>query len=120
MLRIRFLKWLFVLYLASGLNSYAGWDDINWATCGPGSIARTISKFISSEKVFWAKHLTDIEAIAEINMIEYPGWKQDCLLNNSTDSKKAACVMDIDLKIKNIYRCQAHATQMCRLNGGFC
>lgn len=110
----------YFLLLAICSNSHAGWDDINWASCGPGSVARTISKSISSEKVFWVKQHVDISYIAEVNIIEYPGWKQDCVLNNSIDSKKVACVIELDLKIKNIYRCLEHARQMCRLNGGFC
>ena len=116
------MKFLLVLSIAlfSSFTYSLGWDDIDWASCGPSGIQRRI-KLASDPKVFWASQYTTLESILEVNSLEYDGRKQDCYLRNqNSETKYVACVMRLDVQMQNIYRCLKHSASMCRNYGGYC
>jgi hypothetical protein len=114
-------KILIALTLLIASSAFAlGWDDINWSNCGPSGIQRRI-KLATDEKGFWASQHTTLEYILQVNSSEVSGWKQDCYYQNgSSPTKQAACILQIDVKMQNIYRCLSHSALMCRNFGGYC
>lgn len=120
-LNVNFYKLLLISLMFFIPNfSFSGWDDIDWKSCGAGSIKRSF-EFTIDKKKFWVSQHTDLEMIMEVNSREYDGYKMDCRLRNHDDKKGyASCITSIDSMMENISRCLLHAKKMCRIHGGYC
>jgi len=123
MMKYSIKKYVLALILITLLpvtSQSAGWDDVDWVTCGPSGISQRL-KLMSDKKQYWASQHTNIEMILKTNSLIYDSRKQDCYLNNhKSDVKYAACLIALDTQMENIARCLKHARDMCQINGGYC
>jgi hypothetical protein len=110
---------IFALTALSSLNATAGWDEIDWGSCGPNTISRRL-KLAADSKVFWISQHTDLETILETNARMYEGNKADCIYSNGSEQKKMGCILRLENQLRNISRCLDHARKMCTLHGGRC
>lgn len=113
---IRILSFAIAL---SSINATAGWDEIDWGSCGPNTIARRL-KLASDKKGFWISQHSNLESILETNARMYEGNKADCIYSGGSEQKKIACILRLENQLRNISRCLDHAQKMCSLHGGRC
>lgn len=100
-------------------STMAGWDDIDWSTCGPSGVSNRI-KLAADKKSFWASQVVKLESIYESNIMFYGDWGMYCKTRSSSQDMINICLADIENQFNNITRCTNHAKRMCRLSGGFC
>ena len=117
---MKFLKKIFAILIIFQANlAYSDWSEIDWASCGPNTIARRLTLATDSKK-FWITQSVKIESILQENVRVYEGNRADCLYGQGSDKRKLACIERLENTIKNIDRCLDYANKMCRIHGGFC
>lgn len=108
-----------IIFLFFSSTVMAGWDDIDWSTCGPSGVTNRI-KLAADKKGFWISQFVKLESIYETNAMYYGNWGMHCSTKHSSQVKYNTCLADIENKFINITRCINHSKKMCRLNGGLC